>query len=124
MMQSEQMILEEIMQLLDDLNKATYGDYKANGLVISPNANRFYNATKRLYEHVDILVKDFSPDYVSPSNYTFIYNSKRKILLYLDVLRDNRKLKGHELTWELEKYLMELYGLFDCISSYCEKCKK
>ena len=50
MIQTEQMILEEIMRLLNDLDKATYGDYKANDHVIPPNANGFYYTAKRLYE--------------------------------------------------------------------------
>lgn len=122
MIQTEQMILEEIMRLLNDLDKATYGDYKANDHVIPPNANGFYYTAKRLYEQVDILVKDYSPHYVSPSNYKFIYDSQRVTLLHLDVLKGNRKLKGQELTCELEKYLEELYGIFGCISTYYKKC--
>lgn len=121
MLQTEQMILEEIRRLLDDLEKATYEDYRANGRVIQPNANKFYFTAKRLYEQVDILVAEYSPDYISPSNYKFIYDSQRRILLKLELLKDDKKLKGQELTWELEGYLMELNGMFNCISTYCDK---
>ena len=121
MVQTEQMILKEMMRLLNDLNKATYGDFKANGHVIPPNANRFYYTANRLYEQVDILVKNYSPKYMSSSDYMHIYDSQRVVLLYLDVLKDNKKLKGQEITWELEKYLMELYGVFNCISTYCKE---
>ena len=121
MIQTERMILDEIRQLFDDLDKATYGDYKANGHVIPPNASRFYYTTKRLYEQVDILVKDYNPNYMSPSDYMCIYDSQRIILLHLDVLKDCKKLNGQELTWELEKYLTKLYGIFGCISTFCEK---
>lgn len=122
MIQTEQLVLEEIMRLLNDLDKATYGSYRVNGHVIPPNASRFYYSAKRLYEQADILFKDYSPDYVSPSDYKFICNSQRGILLNLEVLKDSKKLKGQELTWELEKYLMELYGMFSRISTHCEKC--
>lgn len=122
MIQTEQLILEEIMRLLDDLYKATYGSYRANGNVIPSNASRFYYSAKRLYEQVDILVKDYGPDYVSPSDYKFILNSQRVTLLNLEVLKDCKKLKGQELTWELEKYLMDLYGMFSRISAHCERC--
>lgn len=123
MIQTEQLILEKIMRLLDDLDKATYGCYRANGNVIPSDASRFYYSAKRLYEQVDILVKDYSPDYVSPSDYRFICNSQRVTLLNLKVLKDSKKLKGQELTWELEKYLMEFYGMFSRISTHCEKCR-
>lgn len=79
MIQTERMILDEIRQLFDDLDKATYGDYKANGHVIPPNASRFYYTTKRLYEQVDILVKDYNPNYVSPSDYMYIRFSKNNL---------------------------------------------
>lgn len=37
MIQTEKMILEEIMRLLKDLENATYGETKANGLNFPPN---------------------------------------------------------------------------------------
>ena len=121
MIQTEQMIQKEIMRLLVDLDKATYGYYMANGRVIYPNASRFYYTAKRLYEQVDLLVNKYSPNYISSSNYMFIYNSQRVTLLHLDVLKDNKKLTGQGLTYELEKYLMKLYGIFSCISTHCKK---
>jgi len=121
MKKTEEQMLQNITRLFADLETATYGDYKANGHVIPPNASRFYYTTKRLYEQVDILVKDYSPNYVSSSDYMCIYDSQRIILLHLDVLKDCKKLNGQELTWELEKYLTKLYGIFGCISTFCEK---
>lgn len=121
MIQTEQTIREEIRRLLEDLEKATYDDHRANGRVIQPDASRFYFTAKRLYEQVDMLVAEYSPDYVSPSDYKSIYDSQRITLLNLEMLKDNKKLKGQELTWKLEEYLMELNGLFDCISTYCNK---
>ncbi len=86
-------MLQNITRLFADLETATYGDYKANGHVIPPNASRFYYTTKRLYEQVDILVKDYSPNYVSSSDYMCIYDSQRIILLHLDVLKDCKKVE-------------------------------
>lgn len=121
MIKTEQLILEEIMRLLDDLDKATYGTYRANGHVIPPNASWFYSIAKRLYEQTDLLVNNYSPGYISSSDYNFIYDSQRVILLHLDVLRDNKKVAGQVLTRELENYLMELNGVFGCISTYGKK---
>ena len=64
MIQTEQMILEEIMRLLNDLYKATYGDYNANDHVIPTHANGFYYTATRVYDQVDILVNVYSPHYV------------------------------------------------------------
>lgn len=121
MIQTEKMKLEEIMRLLKDLENATYGEFKTNGLVFSPNANRFYYSAKHLYESTDELINRFSPEYITTSDYRFICASQRVTLLQLAVLKDNKKLKGEEITWELEKYLTELQGLFSCISTYCKK---
>lgn len=120
-MQTEKILLIEIMQLLEDLEKATYGSYRADGHVIPPNASRFYSIVKRLYEQTDILVNTFSPGYISSSDYNFIYDSQRVILLHLEVLRNNKKVADQVLTRELENYLMELNGVFGCISTYCKK---
>ena len=47
--------------------------------------------------------------------------SRRDTLLQLDVIKDDKTMKDEEVTWELEKYLTELQGLFDCIYTYCKK---
>ena len=47
MVRTEKMIIEEIMQLLNSLENATYGEFKTNGLVFCPSASRFYNSAKK-----------------------------------------------------------------------------
>ena len=121
MIQTEKMKLEEIMRLLKDLETATYGEFKANGLIFPPSVSRFYYSAKKLYESTDELIDRFSPEYVTDSDYIFICASQKDILLQLDVLKDNKNLKDMEVTWELEIYLMELQGLLNCISTYCKK---
>ena len=121
MIKTEKILLEEIMRLLKDLENATYEEAKTNGLVFPPNASKFYYSAKKLYESTDELIDRFSPEYVTDSDYKFICASQKDILLQLDVLKDNKKLKGMELTWELETYLATLHDLFHCITDYCNK---
>lgn len=116
MIKTEKMLLEEIMRLLKDLENATYGEPKPNGLVFPPNASKFYYSAKKLYESTDELIDRFSPEYVTDSDYKYICASQKDILLQLDVLKDNKKLKDMEVTWELENYLKNIQGLFSCIS--------
>ena len=82
MIQTEKMILGEIMRLLKDLENAAYGETKANGLIFPPNLSRFYYRAKKLYEIVDELVERFDPKYVTHTDYKFICESQRYILLY------------------------------------------
>ena len=120
MVKTEKMIIEEIMQLLNSLENATYGEFKTSGLVFCPSANRFYNSAKKLYESVDELINNYSPKYISFSDYKMISASQRDTLLQLDVIKDDKKMKDEEVTRELEKYLAKLQGLFNCISTYCK----
>ncbi len=124
MIQTEKQILKEIMSLLGELDKATYGEYKANDHFLPPSASRFYHTTRRLYENVDTLVNNYSPTYITHNDYSYIYDSPRLYLLDLNVLR-YKKLEAQELTWELEKYLIKLHGVFQCVSEYCktQNCK-
>ena len=62
----------------------------------------------RLYEAIDELVEKYQPAYITESDYRFIYDSQRPLLLELNVLRDKNKLQGDYLTWELEKYLSKI----------------
>lgn len=121
MIQTEKIKLEEIMRLYNNLEKATYGEYKTNGIVSRPSASRFYYTAKKLYESVDELIDNYSPKYISFSNSKMISASRRDTLLQLDVIKDDKTMKDEEVTWELEKYLTELQGLFDCIYTYCKK---
>ena len=121
MIKTERILLEEIMRLLKDLENATYEETKPNGLVSPPNASKFYYSAKKLYESTDELIDRFSPEYITSSDYRFICASQRVTLLQLAVLKYNKKLKGVEITRELEKYLTELQELFSCISTYCKK---
>lgn len=118
MIQTEKMILGEIMRLLKDLENAAYGETKANGLIFPPNLSRFYYRAKKLYEIVDELVERFDPKYVTHTDYKFICESQRYILRQLDVLKDNTNIKGMEVTRRLEDYLTRIQGVFSCISTY------
>lgn len=120
MEQTEVKLLQEITQLFADLNVATYGKERANGRFLPPDANKFYYSTMRLYEAIDELVEKYQPAYITESDYRFIYDSQRPLLLELNVLRDKNKLQGDYLTWELEKYLSKIEGLFICVLSYCK----
>lgn len=117
MMQTEKELLKEIMRLLSDLENATYGEYKTNGVVFTPNASRFYFSAKKLYTCTDELIAQYHPNYVTSSDYNFICASKRVILNNLSVLKE-KKLKNNEITWELELILSEIQSLFKCISMY------
>lgn len=117
---SEKQLLQEIIQILDDLDAATYGKEKANSRFLPPDTRNFYCLAKRLYEVTDELVETFQPNYITESNYYFICDSQRLLLLELSVLKERNQLQGEQLTWELEKYLMKIQGQFECISSYCK----
>jgi len=124
MIKTEKQILDEIMNLLGELDKATYGEYKANYHFLPPSASWFYHTARRLYENVDILVNNYSPTYITHSEYRYIYDSQRECLPYLDSLR-YKKNNAQKLTWNLEKYLIKLQGVFRRIIEYCEtqNCK-
>ena len=118
MIQTEKMMLEEIMRLLKDLENATYGETKANGLNFPPNLRNFYYKAKKLYEIVDELVERFNPKYITQTDYKFICESQRDTLRQLDVLKDNTNIKGMEVTWKLEDFLTKIQGVFSYISTY------
>ncbi len=120
MEQTEVKLLQEITQLFADLNVATYGRERANGRFLPPDANKFYYSTMRLYKAIDELVEKYQPAYITESDYRFIYDSQRPLLLELNVLRDKNKLQGDYLTWKLEKYLSKIESLFFCVLSYCK----
>lgn len=119
MEQTEKRILESINQLFDDLDAATYGRERNNGHYLLPDASIFYYRTKRLYNLVDELVDKYQPDYITEIDYRFINDSQRTLLLDLAVFQERNKLKGEQLTWELEKYLLKIQGLFNCILANC-----
>lgn len=119
MEQTEERILESINQVFDDLDAATYGKERKNGHYLPPDASLFYHRVKRLYDLVDELVDKYQPDYITGIDYRFIYDSQRTLLLDLAVLQERNKLEGEHLTWELEKYLLKIQGLFSCVLSNC-----
>ena len=117
---TEEQILQEIARLFVDLGVATYGKEKANGRSVRPNAKTFYCCAKRIYDATDELVAHYQPDYISASDYGFICDSKRTVLLNLDVYKDKNKAEGYNLTLELEDYYLKLLSLFDCIPIQCK----
>ena len=120
MKQTEEQILQDITRLFSDLEVATYGRERANGRYIRPDASSFYYCAKRIYDTIEELVDVYHPDYITASDYNYILDSKRTLLLELEVFKDRNKLEGDYLTYELEKYLMKMQGLFECILSYCK----
>jgi hypothetical protein len=120
MKHTEEQSLQDISRLLDDLNTATYGKERANGHLMPPNASNFYCCAKRLYDVTDELIEAYHPAYITENDYRFIYDSRRTVLLELSVMKDGNELQGDNLTWELEKYLLKIQGLFGCILLHCK----
>ena len=116
---SEEQILQEIARLFVDLGVATYGKEKANGRSVRPDARTFYYCAKRIYDATDELVAHYQPDYISASKYNFIHDSRRTVLLSLDVFKDRNKKEGYNLSIELGDYYLKILGLFDCILTHC-----
>lgn len=112
MKQNESQLLQEVIRLFSDLEDATYGKEKANGRYVVPTASKFYYHAKRLYEVTDELVANYHTDYITQSDYEFICDSKRSLLLDLDVKKDKKGLNEQELIYLLESFLMKLQGLF------------
>jgi len=117
MKQTEELMLQETGRLFAELEVATYGKGRANGRSIRPDARSFYYCAKRIYDTIEELVNSYQPDYITASDYNFICDSKRTLLLELEVFKDRNKLEGDYLTYELEKYLMKMHGLFGHILS-------
>lgn len=103
---TEEQILQEIARLFVDLGVATYGKEKANGRSVRPNAKTFYYCAKRIYDATDELVAHYQPDYISASDYNLIHDSRRTVLLSLDVFKDTNKKEGYNLSIELEDYYL------------------
>lgn len=119
MKHTEEQMLQETGRLFADLEVATYGRERANGRSIRPDARSFYYCAKHIYDTIEELVDVYQPDYITASDYNFICDSKRTLLLELEVFKDRNKLEGDYLTYELEKYLMKMQDLFGCILSQC-----
>ena len=117
MKQKEELMLQETVRLFADLKVVTYGKERANGHSIRPDTRSFYYCAKRIYDTIEELVDVYQPDYITASDYNFICDSKRTLLLELEVFKDRNKLEGDYLTYELEKYLMKMQGIFGCILS-------
>lgn len=112
MQQGEMTILNSIANLLKELDVATYGKEKTGGRFIQPSVKRFYFCSKKIFELIDELVEEYSPEYVLASDYYLILDSKRKALLELDVLKDRKLNNELHVTSVLEPYLSEMLGLF------------
>ena len=103
-----------------DLEVAVYGKEWANGRSIQPDARTFYYCAKRIYDTTDELVSLYQPDYITASDYGFICDSRRTVLLNLEVFKDKNKAEGYNLTLELEDYYLKIQGLFDYILLQCK----
>ena len=120
MKQKEKLMLQEIVRLFTELEVATYGKERANGRSLRPDARNFNYCAKRIYDTIEELVDGYQPDYITASDYNFICDSKRTLLLELEVFKDRNKLEDDDLTYQLEKYLVIIQGLFGRILSYCK----
>lgn len=123
MKQTEEQLVQEIARLYSDLDSATYGKERSNGHIYPPDASKFYYSAKRMYDVADELIEKYQPAYVTLNDYRFIYDSQRTLLLELEVLKSCKKKQGNNLTWELEKYLSKIHGLFYCILSHSSLTK-
>lgn len=112
MKQKEELLLQKTVRLFAELEVATYGKERANGRSIRPDARSFYYCAKRIYDTIEELVDGYQPDYITASDYNNICDSKRTLLLELEVFKEKSKLEGDYLTYELEKHLMKMHGLF------------
>jgi len=119
MKHTEEQMLQETGRLFADLEVATYDRERANGRSIRPDARSFYYCAKHIYDTIEELVGGYQPDYITASDYNHICDSKRTLLLELEVFKDRNKLEGDYLTCELDKYFMKMQGLFGCILSQC-----
>ncbi|MEE3483050.1 MAG: hypothetical protein VZQ98_01855 [Bacteroidales bacterium] len=90
MKQTEEQLLQNITRLFADLEDATYGKERANGRFVPPDARNFYYCSKCIYDATDELVESYQPNYISKSDYNFIYDSKRTLLLDLAVFEISR----------------------------------
>lgn len=108
-------ILSEVTHLIDELEVATYGSDKHVYRTIDPSAYRFYLCAKQIYKLIDDLVAEYQPDNISNSDYYYICDCKRTTILELEVLKDNKRLHGQQLTWALEPYLDQMNDLFKSI---------
>ena len=115
MIQTEKQIKEDIVHLFIDLEAATYGRERANGHYLRPNAGTFYQRAKRIFELTDKLYESYHPDYIIETDYKSIFDAKKRFLLKIDVMKDQKHTNKMMLTYKLEEYLMIMKGLFKCI---------
>ena len=111
-MDSEELLLKEIVQILTNLEKATYGYDRANGNHIPPNVSQFRLCTKRLFEIVNTVVENYPHDYIDDRDLWLLYDSERLDLYNLELLDSKKNYVEYLLSDELEKYLFKIQELF------------
>ena len=111
-MDSEELLLKEIVQILTNLEKATYGYDRANGNHIPPNVSQFRLCTKRLLEIVNTVVENYPHDYIDDRDLWLLYDSERLDLYNLELLDSKKNYVEYLLSDELEKYLFKMQSLF------------
>ena len=111
-MDSEEILLNEIVQILTKMEKATYGYDRANGNHIPPNVSQFRLCTKRLFEIVSTIVENYPHDYIDDRDLLLLYDSERLDLYNLELLNSKKNYGGYDLSDELEKYLFKMQSLF------------
>lgn len=115
MKMTEKNILREIARLLAELDVATYGDDNHRCRTIPPSVSRFHLCTTQIFKLIDELVADYQPDYISNSDYYYIFDCERSIKLELEVLKDRKSSNDQSVTWDLEPYLDQMNDLFKSI---------
>ena len=111
-MDSEENLLKQIVQILTNLEKATYGYDRANGNHLPPSVGQFKLCSKRLYEIANTIIENYPHDYISDRDLLFLYDFERLDLRNLELL-DSKKNNGeYGLSDELEKYLFKMQSLF------------
>ena len=109
-MDSEELLLKEIVQILTNLEKATYGYDRANGNHIPPNVSQFRLCTKRLFEIVNTVVENYPHDYIDDRDLWLLYDSERLDLYNLELLDSKKNYVEYLLSDELEKCSLILCG--------------
>ena len=111
-MDSEEILLKEIVRIFTNLEKATYGYDRTNGNHIPPSIRQFKLCANRLYEIAYTIIENYPHDYINDRDLYFLYDFERLDLRNLELL-DSKKIYGeYGLSDELEKYLLKIQELF------------
>ena len=103
-------LLERIDYLCKELEKATLGEDKPNGRHLAPSADYFYSIANHIYDTIDEFFENFGLPHLSINDWQLVNDQRRNLILDIDVLRENKRIQGEELTRKLENYLSKIKG--------------